>query len=76
MNIMHTERRAASAELPGTTRIVRQGVLLQAGLGTVGALEFLKSHAVSGAVIRRVLGREQLRQEDQEKPAPGQARRP
>jgi len=70
MDTMHTERRAASAELPGTTRIVRQGLLLQAGLGTVGALEFLKSHAVSGAVIRRVLAHEQLREEDQAGPAP------
>jgi len=79
MDIAHTDRRAAlapaSAELPETTRIVRQGVLLQARLGTVGAIEFLKARAVSGAVIRRVLAREQLRREDQVAPAPVQARR-
>lgn len=54
------------ANVPGVTRIVREGVLLQAWMGTVGAVEFLKAHAVSGAVIRRVLGHEQLRQGDQQ----------
>ena len=75
MDIVHSDRRAGLPQAGGahteTTRIVREGVLLQAWMGTVGAVEFLKAHAVSGAVIRRVLGREQLRQEDQVEPAPG-----
>ena len=68
MESLQIDRRA---RMPGATTIVREGVLLQAWMGTVGAVEFLKAHAVSGAVIRRVLGREQLRQEDQVEPAPG-----
>jgi len=73
MESLQIDRRASmpSADLSWTTRIVHEGVLLQAWMGTVGAVEFLKAHAVSGAVIRRVLGREQLRQEDQVEPAPG-----
>ena len=68
MESLQIDRRA---RVPGATRIVHEGVLLQAWMGTVGAVEFLKAHAVSGAVIRRVLGREQLRQEDQMEPAHG-----
>lgn len=55
---------AASADLLKTTRIVRQGLLLQACLGTVGAVEYLKAHAIAGAVIGRVLSGECVRQED------------
>ena len=55
---------AASADLLRTTRIVRQGLLLQSCLGTVGAVEYLKAHAIAGAVIGRVLSGERVRQED------------
>jgi hypothetical protein len=71
MESLQIDRRArlpaasASADLTRTTRIVRQGVLLQACLGTVGAVEYLKRHEVSGAVIGRVLSGERVRQEDQ-----------
>lgn len=68
MESLQIDRRANKS---GPTSIVHEGLLLQAGMGTVGAVEFLKAHAVSGAVIRRVLGREQLRQEDQVEPAHG-----
>ena len=55
---------AAGADILRTTRIVRQGLLLQACLGTVGAVEYLKAHAITGAVIGRVLSGERVRQED------------
>lgn len=71
MESLQIERRArvapasATSDIPRATRIVRQGVLLQACLGTVGAVEYLKTNAVSGSVIVRVLSGERLRQEDQ-----------
>ena len=37
------------------THIVRQGMQIQASLGTLSAVEFLKQHGVHGAVIHRVL---------------------
>lgn len=45
---------AASSE-SDATRIVQQGLLIQACLGTIGAVEFLKAHRIDGAVIQRVL---------------------
>ena len=68
MESQQIDRRANKS---GPTSIVHEGVLLQAWMGTVGAVEFLKAHAVSAAVIRRVLGHEQVRQEDQVKTAHG-----
>jgi hypothetical protein len=71
MESLQIDRRArmpgasAGADLSKTTRIVREGVLLQPCLGTVGAIEYLKAHDVSSAVIARVLSRERMRQEDQ-----------
>jgi len=49
----------------GATHVVRQGILIQASLGTRSAVEFLKQHGVHGAVIHRVLMGEQLRGDDQ-----------
>ncbi len=75
MESLHIDRRArlpaasASADLIMTTRIVREGILLQACLGTVGAVEYLKTYAVSGAIIGRVLSGERVRQEDRALPA-------
>ncbi|WP_036168282.1 hypothetical protein [Massilia sp. 9096] len=44
--------------------IVRQGMLIQACLGTIGAVEFLKAHDVGAAVIHRVLTSQQVRADD------------
>jgi len=46
--------------------VVRQGMLVQAAMGTLSAVEFLKQHGVQGAVIQRVLTSEQVRVEDQQ----------
>jgi len=48
----------------GATHVVRQGILIQASLGTRSAVEFLKQHGVHGAVIHRVLMGEQVRGDD------------
>jgi len=48
----------------GATHVVRQGILIQASLGTRSAVEFLKQHGVHGAVIHRVLLGEQVRGDD------------
>ena len=47
------------------TQAVRQGIQIQASLGTLSAVEFLKRHGVHGAVIHRVLMGEQVRLDDQ-----------
>lgn len=47
------------------THIVRQGIHIQASLGTRSAVEYLKQHGVHGAVIHRVLMREQVRGDDE-----------
>jgi hypothetical protein len=44
--------------------IVRQGLLIQARVGTIGALEFLKARDVGGAVIGRVLTSQHVRVDD------------
>jgi hypothetical protein len=44
--------------------IVRQGMRIQARLGTIGAVEYLKARDVGGAVIRRVLTSQQVRADD------------
>lgn len=49
----------------GATDIVRQGILIQASLGTRSAVEFLKQHGVHGAVIHRVLTGDNVRDDDQ-----------
>lgn len=49
----------------GATQVVRQGILIQASLGTRSAVEFLKQHGVHGAVIHRVLTGENVRDDDQ-----------
>ena len=47
------------------THSVRQGMQIQASLGTLSAVEFLKQHGVHGAVIHRVLMGEHVRMDDQ-----------
>jgi len=49
----------------GATHVVRQGMLIQASLGTRSAVEFPKQHGVHGAVIHRVLMGESVRDDDQ-----------
>lgn len=55
---------AASSE-SDTTRVVQQGLLIQACLGTIGAVEFLKSRNIDATVIQRVLTGGQIRTGDQ-----------
>jgi len=75
MQTSYTDRRAAAGATmtdsanPGpyadATQVVRQGMLIQASMGTRSAVEFLKQHGVHGAVIHRVLMGEQVRNDDQ-----------
>ena len=46
--------------------VVRQGMGIQASMGTRSAVEFLKHHGVHGSVIHRVLMGERVRSDDQE----------
>ena len=70
MQSLSIDRRAspsatgADTDLPPVTRVVRQSVLVQECIGTVGAIEYLKAHEIPGSVIARVLSRECVRQED------------
>lgn len=62
MQTQHINRR--SDQTIDKAGIVRQGMLIQARLGSIGAVEFLKARDVGGAVIRRVLTSRQVRAED------------
>ena len=74
MQVSQIDRRGAAptdmADTPvanpyaGATHVVRQGILIQASLGTRSAVEFLKQHGVHGAVIHRVLMGENVRDDD------------
>ena len=70
MNRLNIDRRAAlpatgtETDRPEMTRIVRQALLLQAYFGSVGAVEYLKAHDVSGELIVRLMSGERLRAED------------
>jgi len=72
MQVSQNDRRAAAskdvADQPGpyadTAHVVRQGMGIQASMGTRSAVEFLKQHGVHGAVIHRVLMGEQVRSDD------------
>ena len=68
MEHLRTERRA---DLPAhhvnafaVTDVVRQGLGLQACLGTVGAVEYLKANGINGAIIGRVLSGGRVRDDD------------
>lgn len=75
MQVSHTDRRSPAPSdiadnsmtnpYAGATHVVRQGILIQASLGTRSAVEFLKQHGVHGAVIHRVLMGESVRDDDQ-----------
>ena len=47
-----------------TQEIVRQGILLQSCVGTLGAVEYMKANVICGAVISRVLSGGAIRQQD------------
>jgi hypothetical protein len=70
MDTLKVDRRALGpasdpvSDQPDATRIVQQGILIQARVGTIGAVEFLKAHNVDGAVIHRVLTTQQVRADD------------
>jgi hypothetical protein len=70
MEAIQVERRAArrsAAVDPADTKItsvVRQGILLQTCMGTIGAVEYLKAHAIDSRVISRVLSGGGVREED------------
>jgi len=68
MEHLQAERRtrlpASGANGFAPTDIVRQGIGLQACLGTVGAVEYLKANGINGVVIGRVLSGGQLREDD------------
>ncbi|MEW7849315.1 hypothetical protein AB2N08_11490 [Massilia aurea] len=71
MQVSKTDRRytdltgAQDNPYADATHVVRQGMQIQASLGTRSAVEFLKQHGVHGAVIHRVLMGEQVRMDDQ-----------
>jgi len=73
MQDSHIDRRITPA-LPAVgpyadpARVVRQGMEIQASLGTRSAVEFLKQHGVHGEVIHRVLMGEQVRADDRQAP--------
>ena len=61
----HATTHVSPRASPHVADIVRQGIQIQASLGTRSAVEFLKLHGVHGAVIHRVLMGEQVRSSDQ-----------
>lgn len=74
MQTSQIDRRAAASKdladsvgpYADAAHVVRQGMGIQASMGTRSAVEFLKHHGVHGAVIHRVLMGEQVRSDDQE----------
>lgn len=70
MQTSQVDRRAAApvvhidSPYADPSHVVRQGMVIQANLGTRSAVEFLKRHGVHGAVIHRVLMGEQVRGSD------------
>lgn len=64
MDTSQTERRAAAPDMETEADIVQKGILLQATLGTIAAVEFLKSQGITGDIIARVLSGEHVRAED------------
>jgi hypothetical protein len=70
MDTLITDRRATGpygdAHFPQSdaSRVVQQGLLIQARLGTISAVEFLKANDVGSVVIQRVLTSQQVRAND------------
>jgi hypothetical protein len=76
MEMLSMDRRTTSSQVFAASGrgqqkdIVKQGIRLQASLGTIGAIEYLKARDISGAVITRVLADGRLRKEDRDAWAP------
>lgn len=62
-NSSHTA--SATAHPVDTAQLVRQAIILQAYIGTRGAVEYMKAHQIHGAVINRVLSGGAMRHQDQ-----------
>lgn len=58
---------AAGSAIPiELEHLVRQAIVLQAAVGTRGAVEYMKAHRIHGALISRVLSGGAIRAQDQE----------
>lgn len=70
MNAPLVERRTTSdlnsAVAPSRSDVIRKSLLMREESGTMSAFEYLKSHAVRGKVIQRVLCEGMIRAEDRE----------
>jgi hypothetical protein len=68
MNAPLIERRTVSdlnsALAPSKSDVIRKSLLMREEIGTMSAFEYLKSHAVRGSVIHRVLAEGAIRAED------------
>lgn len=57
---------SSSSHETETAKIVRQAILLRACIGTVGAIEYLKTYGIDSKIITRVLTGDCVRGEDKE----------
>lgn len=69
MDTLQLERRSTQdaggePEPTEASGIVQAGILFQASLGSISAVEYLKANDIDGAVIRRVLGEGRMRADD------------
>lgn len=53
-----------SSNLSEHAHLVTQAIVLQASIGTLGAVEYMKAHKIQGAVIGRVLSGGAIREKD------------
>lgn len=71
METIQTERRVprtGASTAPGpaaSAAVLSQAILLQTSVGTLGAVEYLKSHRVDCQVINRLLSNGFIRKDDQ-----------
>lgn len=56
---------AAAVDGASTTRHLRLAIGMQATVGTIGAIEYLKAQGIDSGLIVRVLSGGQVREEDQ-----------
>lgn len=70
MDALPVERRMSSqlngALAPSNADIIRKSLLMRREIGTMSAFEYLRSHAVNGTVIRRILSDGVVRAEDRQ----------
>jgi hypothetical protein len=55
---------ASTLDRPDRTGSVQQALLIQARVGSISAVEYLKAHDVGGDVISRVLTSRRIREDD------------